>query len=256
MFKCEDSKFIEIVANSISLAQVIRKCGLVPAGGNYRSTKERIKKLKLDTSHFTGQAHNKGKKLGPKQPIESYLQNNVKTSSNHLKNRLIREEYFEHKCYKCNLTTWNDLPIPIELEHIDGNHMNNNLSNLTILCPNCHAQTDTYRGKNIKIKRRSENTKPRIRHRSKKRQRSYEPRFAKPKEYKYCIDCNKKCSDVSTRCKSCAQSYRMKDVCKRPSKEQLLTDKKELVAFTKIGKKYNVSDNAVRKWFKFYQILQ
>jgi hypothetical protein len=229
MFKCEDSKFIEIVANSISLAQVIRKCGLVPAGGNYRSTKERIKKLKLDTSHFTGQAHNKGKKLGPKQPIESYLQNNVKTSSNHLKKRLIQEGYFEHKCYKCNLTTWNDLPIPIELEHIDGNNINNNLSNLTILCPNCHAQTDTYRGKNIKTQ---------------------------PKTYKYCIDCNKKCCSVSTRCKSCAQSYRMKDICKRPSKEQLLTDKKELVAFTKIGKKYNVSDNAVRKWFKFYQILQ
>jgi 5-methylcytosine-specific restriction endonuclease McrA len=41
-------------------------------------------------------------------------------------------------------------PAPIELDHINGNHHDNRLENLRILCPNCHAQTDTYRGKNKK----------------------------------------------------------------------------------------------------------
>ena len=50
----------------------------------------------------------------------------------------------EHKCECCGLISWNDKPIPLELHHIDGNHYNNDLSNLQILCPNCHAQTSNY----------------------------------------------------------------------------------------------------------------
>ena len=51
-----------------------------------------------------------------------------------------------------NYKTWMGEPIPLELEHINGNHLDNRLENLTILCPNCHALTPTYRGKNIKRK--------------------------------------------------------------------------------------------------------
>ena len=52
-------------------------------------------------------------------------------------------------CEQCYCTTWNGLPIAIELEHVDGNRMNDSDDNLKLLCPNCHAQTPTYRGKNI-----------------------------------------------------------------------------------------------------------
>ena len=62
-----------------------------------------------------------------------------------LRKRLIREGFFEHKCYKCKNSKWNNKDIPLELEHKDGDHSNNNLNNLTLLCPNCHAQTPTYR---------------------------------------------------------------------------------------------------------------
>ena len=51
-------------------------------------------------------------------------------------------------CNKCNHSEWNGQPIPIELEHIDGNSENNNLENCELLCPNCHAQTPTYKAKN------------------------------------------------------------------------------------------------------------
>lgn len=69
-----------------------------------------------------------------------------------IKKRLILEGYKDHRCEECNNDKWNDKPIPLELEHIDGNNRNNLLNNLKLLCPNCHAQTSTYRGKNKKKK--------------------------------------------------------------------------------------------------------
>jgi len=53
-----------------------------------------------------------------------------------------------HRCEVCSLQEWMGSPIPIEMDHIDGNHSNNLLSNLRLLCPNCHAQTDTWKSKN------------------------------------------------------------------------------------------------------------
>lgn len=66
--------------------------------------------------------------------------------------RLLQEKYFEHKCGRCELTEWLGVPIPLELEHINGTHTDHRLENLELLCPNCHALTETYCGKNIKNK--------------------------------------------------------------------------------------------------------
>lgn len=76
-------------------------------------------------------------------PIQHFL-NSPTAKSHMLRLRLIEEGLKEAKCEVCGLEKWNGFPIPLELHHIDGNHYNNSLENLQILCPNCHAQTSTY----------------------------------------------------------------------------------------------------------------
>lgn len=70
--------------------------------------------------------------------------------SNKLRKRILNEKIKEHKCEVCETTDWLDRPVPLELDHIDGVRHNHLLSNIRLLCPNCHAQTDTYRGKNTR----------------------------------------------------------------------------------------------------------
>ena len=146
-----DNQFIEAVKTSTSIRQVLSKLGLKEAGGNYKVAQQRIEKLGISLADgANGQGWSKGKTLGPKRSIEYYLTENSYHQSYKLKNRLLAEGFKQHKCECCGITEWNGQPAPIELDHINGNHHDNRLENLRILCPNCHAQTDTYRSKNRK----------------------------------------------------------------------------------------------------------
>jgi Zn finger protein HypA/HybF involved in hydrogenase expression len=64
---------------------------------------------------------------------------------------LIKRYLSEQKCgcWNCGIVDWMNMPIVLELEHIDGNAYNNSIDNLSLLCPNCHSQTPTYKGKNM-----------------------------------------------------------------------------------------------------------
>lgn len=133
---------------SASLRQVLIKVNVSPYGGNYVVLRKAINHFDLDVSHFTGHAWNKGKTLSPKVSIEQYLSNEKPIQSFKLKNRLLKEKIFEAKYFNCGASEWLDEPIPLELDHINGDNKDNRLSNLRLLCPNCHALTPTYRSKN------------------------------------------------------------------------------------------------------------
>ena len=86
-----------------------------------------------------------------KIPLEDILEGkHPQYQSNKIRIRLIAEGVKEAKCECCNNTEWLGKPISLEVDHINGNSADHRLDNLKILCPNCHAQTNTYRGKNIK----------------------------------------------------------------------------------------------------------
>lgn len=78
-----------------------------------------------------------------------YLDQSVDIQSNKVRKKLLQEGYKDYQCERCGLSEWLGQPIPLELHHIDGDKNNNTLENFQLLCPNCHAFTDSYRGKNI-----------------------------------------------------------------------------------------------------------
>lgn len=151
--KWTDEQFIDAVNNSLSYAQVLEKLGLKVAGSNYDTVKRKIQELHLDISHMTGQAWNQGERyrnFSPAKPLsEILIEHSTWINSNNLRKRLLKEGLKEYKCECCNRTEWLGKPIKLELHHVNGVKDDLRIENLQILCPNCHAYTDNYRGKNI-----------------------------------------------------------------------------------------------------------
>lgn len=192
------------------------------------------------------------------------------------------------KCEKCGRTEWEGQKIPLCIHHIDGNHINNQIENLQVLCPNCHAQTDNYCGRNKN--KRSPITDEQfiialrqttsIRQALQKLGINYAAKYyydkaheliekydivQKPKketaikkqkekvqkEPNHCIDCGKIINNRSQRCEDCEHKRQRKT--EWPQRDEL----KKLIRvqpFSAIGKMYNVSDNAIRKWCKNYNL--
>ena len=215
------SEIEKAVKESINFTEVLEKIGIPRYGNNNKTLRNILDANNIDYSHFTGRARTYATSY-----IEAseYLNTDKKIKTSKLKNKLIKENIVENKCDICGLTNWLDKPIVLQLHHIDGNPNNNSLENLQLLCPNCHSQTDNYCGSaNIdKIKY-------------------------------YCKDCGKEITKGAIYCTVCSRKHSRK-VENRPSKEQLLEDFKELKSFVKVGNKYEVSDNAVRKWVKAYDL--
>lgn len=144
------------VRNSFSIRQTIREVGLIPAGGNYVQISRAIRDNTIDTSHFKGNAWNKGLKV-PKEPkykLDELLVQNSQYGLYRLKRRLFEAGLKSAKCEECGWSKMSpDGRIPIELDHINGDRYDNRLENLRILCPNCHSMKSTHRGKNKGVRR-------------------------------------------------------------------------------------------------------
>jgi hypothetical protein len=132
-----------IVIGSTSYAQVIQKLGLKQTGGTQTHMKNLVAEFGISTEHFTGSGHMKGKHSLNRHTRESFeriiLVKGRIENGTRLRKNLIRFGYKENRCEKCKGETWLGKPIPLEVHHRDEDHSNNEIDNLELVCPNCHA---------------------------------------------------------------------------------------------------------------------
>ena len=205
------------VKKSKTWAEVCRELDAPPATGSQSYIKHIAERNGFDYSHFVGRFHRKGKVAHNRlESIDKYLCRGSIINSHRLKEYLFRLGYKEKRCERCKRTRWLGEEIVFELDHIDNDKTNNELSNLKILCPNCHSLKTRSEIKKRKTKKTKIASKPMVR-------KLITVRKQRPRKVV------------------------------RPSsgKLQRLIDTK---SFCAVGRMYGVSDNAIRKWCKSYNL--
>lgn len=226
---------------SSGISDVLRKMGLSTNGGsNHNRLKFRLEDEKIDCSMFKENYKKKHSISVKKIPLEEILVENSSYSNfSRLKLRLFSEGLLDCNCSVCGIDEWMGEKISLQMDHINGVKSDNRIENLRIICPNCHSQTKTYAGKN-----------------------------KKKREMDKCNLCDVNVYRGSTLCRSCENIRRSKmkssknNIKKSPSTKTSRKPPKEILkeeiganTWVSLGRKYGVSDNAVRKWAKGYGLL-
>lgn len=214
-----EEKLRELVPKCHTARQVLSLMEMQASGGNYSTFKKYCKEFQIDISHFDGRAVKSIRKPAPKLLLSEILVNGRHMSSGHLKSRLFKAGLLENKCHICQIDQWQDRPLNCQIDHINGDTWDNRLENLRILCPNCHSQTETFSGRNIK---RTEKT----------------VRLCSVSGCSRQIT-KKNQSGICHKCITTKGTYPDHEVLKTWIKTK---------SFTEIGRIIGVTDNAVRKW--------
>lgn len=229
----------EAVSTSYTWAESLRKLGLCPSGGGWRVLKKYVARWEISTDHFDPTKAIEGNLRLPARPLDEVLVEGSTYSRQHVKRRLFKEGLKEPRCEMCGQDeSWHGRNMGMILDHINGVRDDHRLENLRIVCPNCAATLDTHCGR----KNRVEKARRDCRHCG----RSFFP--SRPQQ-RYCSrECGSRWDRSQLRGKPKPATRRVQ----RPPYEQLLAEI-EATSFCAVGRKYGVSDNAVRKWVRFYE---
>lgn len=227
-------KLIENADKCVNMLDLCHKMGIENVGGeDYKEVRTLAKELGIELK-FSYKRNQYGT-FHPRIEMKDILvENSAYKNATRLKERLIEEGIKENKCECCGITEWQGRPISLQIHHINGIHNDNRLENIQILCPNCHSQTDTYSGRNSN--------------------RENSTTYLKKEKVREKI--NNHNSKTKNNCRINKTEARKKNVFEEthPSKETLINDFIEFGSFCKVGKKYGVSDNGIRRWCERYSL--
>jgi hypothetical protein len=264
--KTKDEIFIEAVKASKNIAEVLTAIGIGANGNYYGSCRNKIKRMDLDTSHFTKTTTKKPREVKDLKSLLILSENYYCTSR--LKKRLLNEKLLENICVICkNTGEWQNKRLVLHLDHVNGNNKDNRLENLRLLCPNCHSQTETYCAKKDKesiFENNCENCKKVI---------AVDKRYCKtcfsirnvnnPTVSAYANvnyfcknNCGQRCSIKDSYCLKCAPQFTVVPHPTKitwPDKETLRTLVWEKPS-QQLSKELGVSDKAIEKHCKKYGI--
>jgi hypothetical protein len=145
MIHIDETEIIKACNEEITMARAAVRVGL-----HFNTFARHAKRLGVYRPNPSGRGLKKPWSIGKIPTDEILAGKHPHYQTNHLKKRLFSDNIKQEKCEVCGVSEWNGEKLSLELDHIDGNRNNHLLDNLRVICPNCHSQTETYRGKNVK----------------------------------------------------------------------------------------------------------
>lgn len=224
------------IAASTSWSDALRWLGYEPKGCNYRTLQRWAGQWKIRTDHFDANAGRRRAMARRVIPLNLILVENSPYPRWHLKRRLISSGLKRLLCEICGQgEVWYGKRMSLVLDHVNGISNDNRLENLRIVCPNCAATLDTHCGRNLPRQRVCPTCA-----------RIFAPQNIR---HRYCsLECWGATASVLRRGIPHPETRKVE----RPSYEQLKADIASM-SFLAVGRKYGVSDNAVRKWIRWYE---